>query len=345
MPQPHHPDPATPRQLVDSHGRRLHYLRLSVTDLCNQRCVYCMPPGGVTKLPRHEVLSLEELARVARAAVGLGVDKIRLTGGEPLLRRNLEQLLESIHNLSPRPDLRLTTNGRYLARRAAMLARRGVSTVNVSLDTLRPERFGVIAGLAEGQGPRALSDVLAGLDAALAEGLAVKLNVVLLRGLNDDELLDFARLSLARPIAVRFIEYMPVGRKLPFAPQRFLSAEEAQVQLTELGELTPLPTRPGDGPARRLKAPGAAGELGFISAISSHFCQACNRLRVSAEGGLVPCLFSDEAIDLKPVLRGDGGQEALEQAFLEAARRKPASHHQQAEAASAAGGPMFRLGG
>ncbi|RJX29086.1 MAG: GTP 3',8-cyclase MoaA [Desulfarculus sp.] len=333
-------------QLVDAFGRRLHYLRLSITDLCNLRCLYCMPSEGIAKLEQWEVLSLEELARVARVAVGLGVDKIRLTGGEPLLRRGLDKLLAELDAIRPRPDLRLTTNGLLLAEKLPLLIRYGISTVNVSLDSLRPERYARVTGLGAPDGGRALERVWRGVEAALASGaLTVKLNVVALGGLNDDEIGDFARLTLERPLAVRFIEYMPVGRHTPFQPQRFLPAAEVLKSLKQLGELETLPHRPGDGPAQRFRLAGARGELGVISALSSHFCAQCNRLRLSAEGLLVPCLFSEAALDLRPLLRGGASDQELAQALLQAAQAKPQGHHQGPASLHVAGCQMSRLGG
>ncbi len=335
-----------PPGLIDGFGRRLHYLRLSVTDRCNLRCTYCMPREGLPKLPHDQILTLEELARVAAVAVSLGVDKIRLTGGEPLLRRDLGSLLAKLDALAPRPDLRLTTNGRLLALNLPMLLAHGVSTVNVSLDTLNPQRYGAITGLEPAEGERAFAQVWRGIEAALASGrLTVKINVVLLAGVNEDELADFGRLTLERPLAVRFIEYMPVGRHTGFLPQRFLAAEQVLAALKGLGRLETLPVRPGDGPAQRYRLAGAAGELGVISALSSHFCATCNRLRLSAEGLLVPCLFSDQTLDLKALLRGGASDRDLAQALRQAAANKPRQHHQDPQGEHHSGCHMSRLGG
>ena len=283
---------------------------------------------------------------MARVAVGLGVDKIRVTGGEPLLRRDLHSLLATLSALEPRPDLRLTTNGRLLAQNLEMLLANGVSTVNVSLDTLRPERYGAITGLPAEEGARVFGQVWAGIQAALASrSLAVKLNVVLLAGVNGDELADFARLTLESPLAVRFIEYMPVGRGTDFQPRRFLAAEQALEAMQGLGQLQALPARPGDGPAQRYRLPGAVGELGIIGALSSHFCAACNRLRLSAEGLLVPCLFSQKSLDLKALLRGGASDEDLAQALRAAAAGKPRRHQHTPLEHQPSGCQMSRLGG
>lgn len=332
--------------LVDPHGRRLHYLRLSVTDRCNLRCIYCVPAGGVAKLRHSEILSLEELAKVAGAAVSMGVDKIRLTGGEPLVRRDLGVLLDYLHHMRPRPDLRITTNGYFLAANLPMLLKNGVSTVNVSLDTLDPVEYGEISGMGSKIGPVAYERVWKGIHAALNTGvLGVKINVVLLAGINDHQAPAFARLTQELPLAVRFIEYMPVGRHTEFDQSRFVSSEDILESLRELGDLEPIESEPGDGPARRFRLAGAPGELGVISAVSSHFCETCNRLRVSADGRLVPCLLSNAYIDLKPMLRAGCSQAELIQALGRAAAEKPMRHDQSLGNLHSAGCSMSRLGG
>ncbi|MGD9125301.1 MAG: GTP 3',8-cyclase MoaA [Desulfarculaceae bacterium] len=340
------PDGHPQEQLVDGFGRHLTYLRLSITDRCNLRCIYCMPAAGVAKLDHSEILTLEELARVAKAAVKLGVGKIRLTGGEPMLRRDLDVLLDALNRLQPRPDLRITTNGLLLDEKLHLLEKYGVSTINLSLDTLHPERYGAITGIGDGPGREGFAQVLKGLRAALSHGaFAVKLNMVVLAGQNQDELLDFARLTLDHPLAVRFIEYMPVGRHTPFKQDNFVASEQILKTLEPLGSTEELPTRPGDGPARRYRLPGAQGELGVISALSSHFCDACNRLRLRADGRLIPCLFSETGVDLRAVLRGGGDDADLALALQRAAAIKPRCHGQSIQTLNAAGCAMSRLGG
>lgn len=335
-----------PRQLVDPFGRRLNYLRLSVTDRCNLRCMYCMPQGGVQKLAHGQVLSLEEIARVAKVAVSLGVEKIRLTGGEPFMRRDLGVLLMALDLLRPRPDLRITTNGLVLEENLPLLLRYGVSTVNVSLDTLNPQNYGAITGLGDEQGPEAFRKVWQAIEAALAtEQIKVKINVVLLAGVNDDQAESFARLTRELPLAVRFIEYMPVGRHTAYDESRFISSDQVLERLNRLGELESLPSNSGDGPARRFRLPGAKGELGMISAVTSHFCATCNRLRLSAEGSLVPCLLSEMKLDLMGLLRGNASDHELGDALLQAAASKPSGHGQQVAQLTTAGCPMSRLGG
>lgn len=333
--------------LIDGYGRKLNYLRISVTDRCNFRCQYCMPTGGVRKLTHQEILSLEEITRVAKAAVGAGVEKIRLTGGEPLLRKNIEALLESLDALRPRPDLRITSNGFFLEEKLGALAKYGISTINISLDSLIPSRYGLITGLGEERGAAAYARVWRGINAALESGaFTVKLNMVVLAGENSDELLDFAALTQKYPLAVRFIEYMPVGRHTPFDRQRFMPANQILDILEKgLGKCNNLPVRPGDGPARRYQLEGAPGELGVISAVSSHFCDACNRLRLTADGRLAPCLFSNQTLDVRELLRNGAGRDELVQILSQAAAAKPKGHHQTASAHEGAGCPMSRLGG
>jgi cyclic pyranopterin phosphate synthase len=334
------------RQLVDPFGRRLNYLRLSVTDRCNLRCMYCMPQGGVEKLAHAQVLSLEEIARVAKVAVGLGVEKIRLTGGEPFMRRDLGVLLMALDLLRPKPDLRITTNGLLLEENLPLLLRYGVSTVNVSLDTLNPQDYGAITGMGQEHGPEAFNKVWKAVEAALAtEKLNVKLNVVLLAGINGDQTDDFARLTQEMPLAVRFIEYMPVGRHTAYDESRFISSDQVLERLELLGDLETLPSNSGDGPARRFRLSGAKGELGVISAVTSHFCATCNRLRLSAEGSLVPCLLSEIKIDLMGLLRGSANDRELGDALMQAAASKPSGHGQQMAQLTTAGCPMSRLGG
>ena len=332
--------------LIDNYGRHLSYLRLSITDLCNYRCQYCMPTGGVPKLQHADILTLEEVARVTRMAVKMGVTKIRLTGGEPLLRRDLKVLLKELDSIRPRPELCITTNGFILEKHLESLARYGVNSINVSLDSLKPERYGLITGLGPEKGAHAFDKVWRGIMAALDMGkFSVKINQVVLKDLNHEEILDFARLTLKHPISVRYIEYMPVGRHTPFAQDRFFPADQIDQILNQLGPLSEIPNGPNDGPARRLKVPGAPGELGVINAISSHFCSACNRLRLTADGRLVPCLFSETSYDIRKLLRAGVSDSELAEGIMEAAHKKPSSHHVQPLAHASSGCQMSRLGG
>jgi cyclic pyranopterin phosphate synthase len=326
--------------LQDRHGRTIDYLRLSVTDRCNLRCRYCMPEEGVPSIAHGQVLSYEELLRVAAAAVRLGVRKLRVTGGEPLVRRGLAGFVRQLSALPGQPEIVLTTNGLLLAEHAAELRAAGLSRVNVSLDTLRAERFEAIT-----RRP-GLERVLAGLEAAERNGLVpVKLNMVPLRRVNEDEIVDFARLTLNRSWEVRFIEYMPVSGGLDYPPESRLSADAIVAELARLGPLEPVPRTGAAGPARLFRYGGAPGRLGVIPAVSSHFCGECNRLRVTADGRLRPCLFSDEEIDLKPVLRAGRDGRPLEELLLAAVGAKPEAHRIGADDFRPGGRRMQGIGG
>jgi len=307
--------------LIDPCNRRLNYLRISVTDRCNLRCAYCIPLGEERRLDHAEILRYEEILRLVRIGVGLGIEKVRITGGEPLVRRGLPALLAAIHRLPGIRDLSLTTNGLLLEEHLDALVAAGLRRVNVSLDTLKRGRYRDLTGV------DALGRVLAAVDAALTAGLRpVKINVVALRGVNEDELIDLARLSLARPLHVRFIEFMPIGASR-LAGREPLLVPEIRRRLAPLGDLVPVPPGAMDGPAQRFRLPGAAGEIGFIPAISHHFCSRCNRLRLTAAGRLRPCLLSDREEDLKGPLRSGATDGELAAIFLAAARHKPSDHN------------------
>ncbi|MFQ5987820.1 MAG: GTP 3',8-cyclase MoaA, partial [Dehalococcoidia bacterium] len=288
--------------LSDSFQRPINYLRISVTDRCNLRCLYCMPPQGITLSPRSEILRYEEIQAVARAAAGLGINKVRLTGGEPLIRSELTHLIRMLSEIEGIDDISLTTNGVLLRRYAAPLKEAGLRRVNVSLDTLNRGRFQRITGSDR------LKDVLDGIEAAREAGLEpVKLNMVVMRGMNDDEVLDFARLTIEQGWHVRFIETMPFGKgeRLDFIP-----AVEIKERLLSLGGLEPSLPSDSNGPAKYFRFSEAKGTLGFISPLSEHFCFNCNRLRLTVDGQLRPCLLSDEEVDLrKPLREGTSPQE------------------------------------
>ena len=307
--------------MKDNFGRTIDYLRLSVTDRCNLRCRYCMPEEGVPSIPHDAILSYEELLRVAGAAVRLGVRKIRVTGGEPLVRRGIVDFVRQLAALPGHPEIVLTTNGLRLAELAEELMAAGLSRVNVSLDTLREERF---ASITRREG---LARVLEGLQAAERVGLGpIKVNMVPIQGVNEDEIVDFARLTLRHPWEIRFIEYMPVSDNLGFAPEQRFSAPAIMEELSRLGILLPISRSGPAGPARLFRYSEALGRLGVIPAVSSHFCGECNRLRVTADGRIRPCLFSDEEIDLKEALRIANSDQALEAVLAAATGAKPEKH-------------------
>jgi cyclic pyranopterin phosphate synthase len=275
----------------------IDYLRISITDRCNYRCKYCMPPGGVIPLGHDDILSFGEIVRFAEAAVDAGVSRVRITGGEPLVRRGCIDLIEELANVPGIVDLSLTTNGSLLEDKAAELHAAGLSRLNISIDSLDPERFSRITG------GGSLEPVLAGLDSALDAGFApVKVNAVALEGIEDD-LEDFVALTRERPVHVRFIEYMPIGLRLG-GLWKFVSRERLLAGLEAFGELRSVASPGGAGPARYYKFAGAEGTIGFISSMSDHFCSRCNRLRLTADGRLRNCLFSDEEVDVRPHIEG-----------------------------------------
>ena len=305
--------------LLDSHGRCINYLRLSVTDRCNLRCRYCMPAEGMVKIGHDDILSYEELFRIARAAVTIGVEKIRVTGGEPLVRRGIIDFLRQLAAIPGLQRLVLTTNGVMLPEMAVPLREAGVESLNISLDSLRPETFAAITRGGD------LRQVLAGIAAAESAGFRfIKINVVVMRGVNDDDLEEFAALTIDRPWRVRFIEYMPTlaepGWEATVFPgaeilarlsRRFAMADEVSENLA--------------GPARYQRIAGAAGLVGVITPVSCHFCGDCNRIRITSRGIAKSCLFDRGTIDLRPILAG-GDDSALRETLCRTVAEKPDRH-------------------
>ena len=312
--------------MKDACAREITYLRLSVTDLCDLRCRYCMPAEGVRKRPHSEICSVEELVEITRQAVSLGVRKVRLTGGEPLVRRGILDVCRGIAALEGVKELCLTTNGTALSRMAAPLREAGVDRLNISLDTLRPDRFAHMTRVGR------LEDVLAGLEAAKAAGFTnTKLNVVLMKGFNEDEIPAFVDLARREPLEVRFIELMPIGQG---TREDFLPASAVLERCPEL-EGTGV-----SGVARRYRVPGGVGTVGLIEPMSHRFCAACDRIRVTADGRLKPCLHSDQEIPL----RGLSG-EALREAIRAGITAKPPRHYMAEDGRSGAGRNMNQIGG
>jgi cyclic pyranopterin phosphate synthase len=308
-----------PGAMVDGFGRRVEYLRISVTDKCNLRCVYCMPLEGLPWLKREQLLSYEEIRRVVAAMAPLGLRRLRITGGEPLVRRDLPELVGMLSQIPGIEDIALTTNAVLLADQAAALRDAGLTRVNVSLDSLRPERVDAIA-----RRPDAYPRIMDGFDAAERMGFTpLKVNVVLMRGHNDDEIRDFAAITRERPWHVRFIEIMPTTANLDLSATQFISCKEALDRVRELGELEPVEGPTGNGPATYYRFPGAPGTVGVITPMSHNFCDQCNRLRLTADGQLRPCLFGDLQTDLRSLLRAG---EPLEPAIRETLRIKPERH-------------------
>ena len=308
--------------LSDSFQRPINYLRISVTDRCNLRCIYCMPRDGVKLMSHGDILTYEEIHTIVQAAAELGINKVRVTGGEPLIRLGLPRLITMLAQIESIDDISLTTNGIMLSRYAAELKSAGLRRVNVSLDTLKPERFQFITG-----GGSKLTDVLEGIEVSRTVGLnPVKINAVVMSGINDDELVDFAAQTITDEWHVRFIELMPVAGKDATISQ-FISVNEMKKRLEVLGELEPCLPSVGNGPAKYFRFPQAKGTIGFITPISEHFCFQCNRLRLTADGKLRPCLMSEDEIDLKQPLRSGISSVGLKKLIEEAVARKPGRHH------------------
>lgn len=305
--------------LIDPFGRTIEYVRLSVTDRCDLRCSYCMPKGFSEFQEPEHWLSFEEIERVIGAFGRLGVKRIRLTGGEPLVRKNLPQLAVRLAALPGIEDLSLSTNATRLAKQATALRTAGVSRINVSLDTLRSDRFKAIT-----QGK--LDKVMAGLMAARTAGFSpIKINMVVMAGVNDDEVEDMVRFCLEHDFTLRFIETMPVGDTGRAASSHYVDLQTVRKQLQETFELIP-GVMPGGGPARYVQVAGTPLRIGFITPISQHFCETCNRVRLSVDGTLYLCLGQDDKVELRPLLRGGIGDRELEQAIVDAIARKPERH-------------------
>uniref|UniRef100_A0A7C4MM00 GTP 3',8-cyclase n=1 Tax=Desulfatirhabdium butyrativorans TaxID=340467 RepID=A0A7C4MM00_9BACT len=325
--------------LTDLFSRRLNYLRVSITDRCNLRCVYCTPQFETIKLDHEQILSYEEILRVVRIAASLGVEKVRITGGEPLVRRGVIDFLKQVVQMPGIRDVSLTTNGVLLAERIDDLWESGIRRINVSLDTLRSDRFSAITGL------DAFERVWAGIQAAYRKGYhPIKVNTVALEGINDDEVVDIARLSFRYPFHFRFIEYMPIGPCPKVRGSGLLTPDIQRRLEAAIGPLLPVAASPFDGPARRFRFERAIGEIGFISAMSDHFCSRCNRLRLTARGTLRPCLLSDREIDVKTLLRANASDEALAELLKSAALQKGSEHH-VLSSKDGVHGRMFAIGG
>jgi len=323
--------------LRDPFGRKVDYLRLSVTDRCDLRCVYCMPPEGIPRKPVSEILNYDELVRTVRVAVSLGVRKVRITGGEPLVRRDIVSFVRRVAEVPGVLDLGMTTNGTALREMAAPLKEAGLSRVNVSLDTIRRDRYAEITRR------DALPRVLEGIGAAVRAGLLpVKINVVLLHGLLHAEVDDFFSLAREMPVKVRFIERMPIGC---FPSEAFVSAEGVRERILSLPGVRE--SRNGSPSAAvTYEIPGYAGKLGIISPVSRKFCERCNRLRVTADGRVRSCLFGRETLDLRGVLRGGLGDGAVAELFRAAVRTKPGGHDLCAGGdGPSSAEPMSRVGG
>ncbi|MDI5884580.1 GTP 3',8-cyclase MoaA [Cobetia amphilecti] len=307
--------------LVDDFGRRIRYVRLSVTDRCDFRCVYCMSEE-MTFLPRDEVLSLEEIALLARAFVELGVEKIRLTGGEPLVRRDIGKLVDEIGALEGLNDFSMTTNGAGLAKHAAQLKAAGMSRLNISLDSLDPERFKALTRTGD------LNKVIAGIRAAREEGFRIKLNAVVLKGRNDHEVVSLVEFAREEGLDISFIEEMPLGQVSDHGrDETFCSSDDVQARIETRYPLIPT-LEDSLGPARYFRMADSESRVGFISPHSHNFCSTCNRVRVTVEGRLLLCLGNEHSLDLRDIMRRHPGDiEPLKAAIIDAMHLKPERHH------------------
>jgi len=308
-------------QIIDKSNRVINYLRLSITDRCNLRCIYCMPEEGIDFLPHSEILTYEEMLYIVRLSIHSGIGKVRLTGGEPLIRKGFIDFLRRLFNINELNEITLTTNGVFLKEFAAEIKACGMCRINVSLDTLKAERFFHITGRDY------FDQVWDGIQEVERLGFSpIKINVVAIKGINDDEILDFASLTLKKPYHIRFIEFMPVGKQNSWSYEKFISTQEIYSQIETLGVLKPIKSNPCDGPAQRFIIEGGKGEIGFIGALSNHFCNSCNRLRMTSEGHLRSCLFSDQEIDIRTPLREGKGDAYLLDLIKIAIKNKPENH-------------------
>jgi cyclic pyranopterin phosphate synthase len=325
--------------LYDSWQRQINYLRISVTDHCNLNCIYCSV-GSILRLSHDDILRYEEIQRIVQVATGMGISKVRLTGGEPLLRPSLSTLVNMLALIEGIDDLSLTSNGILLGKYAAELKEAGLKRVNVSLDTLKADRFRQISGGGK------LSQVLEGIEAAHRVGLEpVKINMVVMRGVNDDETIDLARMSIKEGWHVRFIELMPFGAPGTEAIG-MVSAREIQESIQSLGKLEPYDGQVGNGPARYYQFSGAKGTIGFITPMTEHFCHSCTRLRITSDGQLRPCLLADDEVNLKEALRNGASNDELKRLIQQAVNLKRKQHNLAGKLIpETAGRPMCQIGG
>lgn len=326
-------------RLIDKYNRCLNYLRISITDRCNLRCVYCVPNDKNPNLPHKEILRYEEILRLVRIGVRLGISKVRVTGGEPLIRKGVYDFLSKLTKINGLADVSLTTNGILLRDNIKKIKSAGIKRINVSMDTLNRQKYKDITG------HDMFDQVWEGIELAQSQGFnPIKINVVALNGINDDELTDIAGLSFSYPFHIRFIEYMPIGASHMNIGKQLL-APEIKKRINALGQLIPVKNGVNDGPAKRYKFKGAQGEIGFIHAISKHFCNECNRLRLTASGKLRACLLSDHQEDLKGPLREGCLDSELADVFLRAVSHKPYDHNVVCDQPVMVAGRMSAIGG
>ncbi|MEE8185371.1 MAG: GTP 3',8-cyclase MoaA, partial [Thermodesulfobacteriota bacterium] len=310
-------------KLIDTYNRTIDYLRISVTDRCNLRCTYCMPQEGIELIRPEGILRYEEFMRISEIAVSNGITKIRVTGGEPLVRKGIVDFISNLAKIKGLKDLSLTTNGVLLKEYARPLKDAGLRRVNVSMDSLRSDRFHKIT-----RGNK-LDKVFEGLEEAERVGLTpVKINIVVIKGFNEDEILDFALLTMKKPYHVRYIEYMPFEAETGWQRDKCVTIQDIMDVITAFQKILPIePPEQRTGPAKRYRFKNGLGEIGFISPVSEHFCGSCNRLRLTADGKLRICLFSDSEIDIRKSLRDGCSDEKIKELLFTAVKSKPEGHH------------------
>jgi cyclic pyranopterin phosphate synthase len=325
--------------LIDKYNRKINYIRVSVTDRCDLKCIYCIPRDTDRHSTRRAILRFEEIIRIIRCFANMGVRHVRITGGEPLVRKGIVSLIEQISHVEGIDDLAMTTNATLLSKYARDLKDAGLKRVNISLDTLKPEKFKLIS-----RGGN-LEDVLKGINAVIDVGLnPVNLNSVVIKGLNDSELLDLVNFSIKNNTNIRFIECMPVGHIGSLSRERFISAKEIKSLIEKYFKLEPAPSF-GGGPASYFHIKGEKIKVGFISPITQHFCESCNRVRLTAEGILRLCLGQNAEIDLRDYIRSGIGDETLQEIIAKAVQNKPQSHQFSTEEGIPIEKPMSMIGG
>jgi len=337
-------------KLIDNFGREISYLRVSITDRCNYRCIYCKPEEQFEFIPHKEILRYEEIVEIIEEAVHLGVTKVRITGGEPLARKGVVDFIKKLREIKKLEDISLTTNGFFLSEYAEKLKNAGLNRVNISLDSLQEEKYKRITR------GGSLEKALKGIDSALKAGLLpIKINVVLIKGINDDEVEDFVRLALERPLNIRFIEFMPTGEEvINEFENKFISVQGIKEKLIKKYFLNPIKICNSNGPANYFRIKGAKGTIGFITALSQHFCETCNRIRLTSEGKLRPCLFSNRGIDIKKAIRKLARdkkndrflrKEIIRDKLKEAVKLKPVGHKLNIKNQENLSFHMSRIGG
>jgi len=336
-------------KLIDNFGRKISYLRVSITDRCNYRCIYCQPEKQFEFIPHQEILRFEEIVEIVQEAVNLGITEVRVTGGEPLVREGIVDFIRQLRKINKLEDISLTTNGFFLPEYAEKLKDAGLNRVNISLDSLQEEKYKKITR------GGSLEKALKGIDSALKAGLLpIKINTVLIRGINDDEVEDFVRLTLERPLNIRFIELMPSGGELiNVFKNKFISVQEIKEKLIKKYLLNPVKISTANGPAKYYQIKGGQGTIGFITALSQHFCKTCNRIRLTSEGKLRPCLFSNKEIDIKRAIRklardkneGFLRKKIIRDKLKEAVKLKPEGHKLNIKNQENLSFHMSRIGG